>query len=107
LPLASFSVMLKPSFVPTIAVSIGSSARADEPETAATARAATITTPQRIDHTVAIGEAASQLLSQGANPIIRYRFTADPAESIAFSYSPVLEAVLSLQIGRASCRERV
>jgi hypothetical protein len=57
-----------------------------------------ITTPQRIDHTVAIGEAASQLLSQGANPIIRYRFTADPAESIAFSYSPLLEAVLSLHV---------
>jgi len=47
---------------------------------------------------VAIGEAASQLLSQGANPIIRYRFTADPAESIAFSYSPLLEAVLSLHV---------
>jgi DNA-binding transcriptional ArsR family regulator len=57
-----------------------------------------ITTPQRIDHTVAIGEAASQLLSQGANPIIRYRFNADPAESIAFSYSPLLEAVLSLHV---------
>jgi DNA-binding transcriptional ArsR family regulator len=47
---------------------------------------------------VAIGEAASQLLSQGANPIIRYRFSAEPAESIAFSYSPLLEAVLSLHV---------
>jgi len=47
---------------------------------------------------VAIGEGASQLLSQGANPIIRYRFSGDPAESIAFSYSPLLEAVLSLHV---------
>lgn len=30
--------------------------------------------------------------------MIRYRFTADPAESIAFSYSPLLEAVLSLHV---------
>ena len=47
---------------------------------------------------MAIGEASSQLLSQGENPIIRYRFSADPAESIAFSYSPLLEAVLSLHV---------
>jgi DNA-binding transcriptional ArsR family regulator len=30
--------------------------------------------------------------------MIRFRFTADPAESIAFSYSPLLEAVLSLHV---------
>src|SRR3954454_2566096 len=83
--------MLKPSPVPTIAVNVGLSARAAEPETATTT-VAMIRTPQRIDHTVAIGEGASQLLSQGANPIIRYRFSGDPAESIAFSYSPLLEA---------------
>ena len=105
LPLASLSVMLKPSLVPTIAVSVGLSARADDPETATTT-AAMIRSPQRIDHTVAIGEGPSQLLSQGENPIIRYRFSADPAESIAFSYSPLLEAVLSLHVlsGRSTTR---
>jgi DNA-binding transcriptional ArsR family regulator len=30
--------------------------------------------------------------------MIRFRFVADPAESIAFSYSPLLEAVLSLHV---------
>ena len=30
--------------------------------------------------------------------MIRFRFAADPAESIAFSYSPLLEAVLSLHV---------
>jgi DNA-binding transcriptional ArsR family regulator len=30
--------------------------------------------------------------------LIRFRFTGDPAESIAFHYSPLLEAVLSLQV---------
>jgi DNA-binding transcriptional ArsR family regulator len=30
--------------------------------------------------------------------MIRFRFSADPAESIAFSYSPLLEAVLSLHV---------
>src|SRR3954453_14517697 len=89
--------MLKPSPVPTIAVNVGLSARAAEPDTATTT-VAMIRTPQRIDHTVAIGEGASQLLSQGANPIICYRFSGDPAESIAFSYSPLLEAVLSLHV---------
>src|SRR3954465_10563409 len=89
--------MLKPSPVPTIAVNVGLSARAAEPETATTT-VAMIRTPQRIDHTVAIGEGAGQLLSQGANPIIRSRFSGDPAESIAFSYSPLLEAVLSLHV---------
>src|SRR3954454_19989034 len=89
--------MLKPSPVPTIAVNVGLSARAAEPETATTT-VAMIRTPQRIDHTVATGEGASQLLSQGANPIIRHRFSGDPAESIAFSYSPLLEAVLSLHV---------
>jgi DNA-binding transcriptional ArsR family regulator len=39
-----------------------------------------------------------QLLSQKENPIITFRFSADPAESIASSYSPLLEAVLSLHV---------
>lgn len=30
--------------------------------------------------------------------MIRFRFTADPTESIAFAYSPLLEAVLSLHV---------
>ena len=30
--------------------------------------------------------------------MITFRFAADPAESIAFSYSPVVEAVLSLHV---------
>jgi DNA-binding transcriptional ArsR family regulator len=30
--------------------------------------------------------------------VIRFRFVADPAESIAFAYSPLLEAVLSLHV---------
>src|ERR1043166_9789618 len=30
--------------------------------------------------------------------MIRFRFSGDPAESIAFSYSPMLEAVLSLHV---------
>jgi DNA-binding transcriptional ArsR family regulator len=58
-----------------------------------------ITTAERfIDDTMAMREGASQLLSQKENPMIRFRFTADPAESIAFSYSPLLEAVLSLHV---------
>jgi DNA-binding transcriptional ArsR family regulator len=90
---------LKPSFVPTIAVSVGgSSARAVEPDMASAAATRIRIGRRLIDHTLAIGEAASQLLSQGENPIIRYRFSADPAESIAFSYSPVLEAALSLHV---------
>jgi DNA-binding transcriptional ArsR family regulator len=40
----------------------------------------------------------NQLLSQKENSLIRFRFSADPAESIAFSYSPLLEAVLSLHV---------
>jgi DNA-binding transcriptional ArsR family regulator len=47
---------------------------------------------------VAIGEAPGQLLSQKENSMISFRFVAEPAESIAFSYSPLLEAVLSLHV---------
>src|SRR3954453_16942309 len=89
--------MSKPSPVPTIAVRVGFSARAAEPETASTA-GAMITTSQRIDPTVAIREATSKLLSQGADAVSRFRVSDDAAESIAFSYSRLLEAVLSLHV---------
>src|SRR5690348_14094774 len=90
--------MLKPSFVPTIAVSTtGSAPPRAEPERAPTATVM-ITIAQRIRRHGAGARGSDQLLSQKENPIIRFRFSADPTESVAFSYSPVLESVLSLHV---------
>jgi DNA-binding transcriptional ArsR family regulator len=47
---------------------------------------------------VPVGEAEINFLARKRIRIIRFCFSADPVESIAFSYSPLLEAVLSLHV---------